>query len=352
MSNKILFIDRDGTLIDEPEDKQIDCVSKLKLKPNVIHALRKLTLVGYQLVMVTNQDGLGTISFPEHTFIAPHELLLEIFASQGIHFADILICPHFAEDRCQCRKPNIGLVLKYLKNNQLDFERSYVIGDRTTDLKFAENIGIKSIHYSNQDWFSIAKLILEQPRTATLKRQTKETNIIASINLSEPDFIDIHTGIGFLDHMIEQIAKHAGFSLQLRVQGDLNIDEHHTVEDTAIVLGSTLKKALGDKIGIQRYGFLLPMDEARAEIALDLSGRSHFIFQGNFNREMVGGLPTELVPHFFHSFADALGAALHIIVTGENAHHMVESIFKGVGRTLRQALTINGHELPTTKGLL
>lgn len=353
MPKKILFIDRDGTLIDEPEDKQIDSLNKLKLKKNIIPALLKLQKAGYHLVMVSNQDGLGTSSFPQEDFTLPHEKLLHLLESQGIFFNDILICPHFSTDQCECRKPKLGLVMSYLRDKQMDYEQSYVIGDRATDVELAKNMGINSILYNDEiDWLDLARELTTLPRRAQITRATKETNVNVTIDLDTSDNVRIETGIGFFNHMLEQLAKHGGFDLQVNVSGDLQVDEHHTVEDTAIALGEALRQALGDKLGINRYGFLLPMDEARTEVALDLSGRGYFIFEGEFNREQVGNLATELVPHFFRSLAENLGAALHIKVQGDNTHHMVESIFKSVGRALRQAIHQQGFELPSTKGLL
>ncbi len=352
MYKKILFLDRDGTLIDEPEDNQVDQLQKLALKKNVIPALLKLQQAGYSLIMISNQDGLGTSNFPRENFLLPQNMLLNIFSSQGIYFKDILICPHIPTDYCDCRKPKIGLLIDYLKNNKIDFIKSYVIGDRETDVEFAKNIGIKSIFYTDQDWLDIAKQLITAPRTAEIQRITNETKINIAVNLDQNNKIDIKTGLGFFDHMLEQLAKHAGFNLEINASGDLAIDEHHTVEDTAICLGQAIRQALGDKLGINRYGFLLPMDESSAEIALDLSGRGLFIFQGKFSREKIGDLPTELISHFFRSFAENLAATLHIKVQGENVHHMIESIFKGVGRSLAQAIKQKGNELPTTKGVL
>lgn len=353
MRKKIIFLDRDGTLIEEPADQQIDSIEKFKLKPNVIPALLKLQAAGYTFVLVSNQDGLGTPSFPEADFVLVQNLLLTILASQNIHFAAIYICPHFASDRCACRKPNINLVLEYLQREDWDRAHSYVIGDRQTDLEFAKNMGIRGILYEDTPgWLALADELTLNSRAAKIQRITQETAIQGMLDLAKTTPLKIHTGIGFFDHMLEQLAKHAGFSLVLQVEGDLVIDEHHTVEDTALALGQALRQALGDKLGIQRYGFLLPMDEALTEIALDLSGRSFFVFDGHFPREKVGELPTELVAHFFRSLAESLLATLHIKVQGENAHHMIESIFKGVGRALRQAIQQQGHELPSTKGIL
>ncbi len=350
---KILFIDRDGTLIEEPVDQQVDSIAKLKLQPQVIPALLSLQAAGYTLVMVTNQDGLGTSAFPTADFELPHHLLLDILQSQQIHITAVHICPHKPEDNCDCRKPKLGLVMDYLRQEKIDFTNSYVIGDRETDLIFAKNLGIRGIHYGKPyTWMEIVRELTMANRRATVSRITKETDITATVDLDHGDNNNIQTGIGFFDHMLEQLAKHGGFSLQIKVNGDLQIDEHHTVEDTALTLGQALRQALSDKRGIHRYGFLLPMDEALTEIALDLSGRPYFVFTGNFNREKVGELPTELVPHFFRSLGETLGANLHIKVTGENSHHMVECVFKGVGRALRMAMKREGHDLPSTKGTL
>jgi imidazoleglycerol-phosphate dehydratase / histidinol-phosphatase len=352
---KILFVDRDGTLVTEPADFQIDSLEKIAFMPGVFAALQELLRHGYQLVMVTNQDGLGSPQFPTQHFEVVQQFILDAFASQGIVFDQIFVCPHLPSDACSCRKPKTGLVADYLQTNPMDIQRSAMIGDRDTDLKFASNLGIRgfkvaSNNTSDMHWSKIASAVLA--RRAHYQRTTNETSITITLNLDTTSPLKIHTGIGFFDHMLEQLAKHAGFSLLLECSGDLQIDEHHTVEDCALALGSALREALGDKLGIARYGFLLPMDEALAQVALDLSGRAHSEFQGKFSRETVGGFPTELVAHFFQSLAASLGAALHIKVQGENAHHMIEACFKGLGRTLRQACTRTGTELPTTKGLL
>lgn len=352
---KILFIDRDGTLIIEPCDQQIDSVEKLAFIPGVIPALLQLKVAGYVFVMVSNQDGLGTDSLPQERFDLPHQLMLRIFESQGIHFENIHICPHKPEENCDCRKPKLGLLLPYLTEQKIDRDHSWVIGDRETDVQLAHNLGIRGIHFGQENaltWAEVVQRILSRPRAATITRKTKETKVNITVDLDQPDHIHVETGIGFFDHMLEQLAKHGGFSLSVSVQGDLHIDEHHTVEDTAITLGEALRKALGDKLGIGRYGFLLPMDETLVQVALDLSGRAYFVFHGTFTRERVGDLATELVPHFFHSLAESLKATLHIDVKGENTHHMVESIFKGVGRALRQAIVKIDMGLPSTKGVL
>lgn len=353
MFNKIIFIDRDGTLIEEPEDKQVDNLCKVKLKKNVIPALLMLKQAGYALVMISNQDGVGTPSFAKKDFESAQNWLLGLFQTQGILFDAVLICPHFESDNCLCRKPRLGLVMDYLRGGKLDFQQSYMIGDRQSDILLAENMGIQSILYDDQkDWLEMARALVAQPRRFALNRITAETHINVAVDLDQSRFIQVNTGIGFFDHMLQQLAKHGDFGLELNVKGDLVIDEHHTVEDAALALGDALRRALGDKRGISRYGFLLPMDESLATIAIDLSGRSFFVFEGKFDREIVGALPTELISHFFRSLAESLGAAIHIKVTGDNAHHMIESIFKGVGRALRQAFYKQGYDLPTTKGVL
>lgn len=359
---RVLFIDRDGTLIEEPSDQQIDSLKKLRLMPGVIPALLQLRGAGYEFVMVTNQDGLGTASFPEPAFREPHEFLRDLLASQGIRFAAEFICPHFPTEGCACRKPKTGLVDEYLRINPVDREHSYVIGDRETDLELARNMGLVGLRLrtdagKGETWAEIATRLthpssLTTGRRAQVQRRTRETEIAVSVNLDSEGPIQVTTGLGFFDHMLEQIAKHGGFALELKCQGDLQIDEHHTVEDCALALGQALKSALGDKHGIQRYGFLLPMDEALVQVAIDLSGRAYFVFEGKFGRDNVGQLPTELVPHFFRSLADALGAAINIKVQGENTHHMIEACFKGVGRALRQAIRITDTSLPSTKGAL
>lgn len=357
MSEKILFIDRDGTLNTEPEDNQVDALDKIKLVPGVIPALLSLRDAGYRFVMVSNQDGLGTESFPQPDFDVCQAHILSIFSSQGIEFDEIFVCPHFAVDDCECRKPRTGLLTQFLAETPLDIDACAVIGDRDTDLQLAANIGVRGFLVDpggtiEQSWDRIRSALVSTERRAHVKRRTNETDIDVTVNLDECAPIEISTGIGFYDHMLEQIAKHGGFSLLLRCGGDLEVDEHHTVEDTAICLGQALRQALGDKRGIARYGFLLPMDESEARVSLDLSGRAAFRFEAPFTRDEVGQLPTELVGHFFQSLAEALGAALHINVTGENNHHMIEACFKAVGRTLRQAIRIEGAELPSTKGVL
>ncbi len=350
---KILFLDRDGTLIEEPADEQVDALDKVRLVPGVIPALLRLKAAGYEFVMVTNQDGLGTQSFPEERFWPVQRFVLELFASQGISFREVLIDRSFAHAPAPTRKPGIGLVLHYLRGGLLDFAASAMVGDRETDLQFAANLGIRGFRVGphGQPWAAVAEGILGA-RRASLIRRTRETEIEIELVLDREQTPQIATGLGFFDHMLAQLAVHGGFALGLRCRGDLEVDEHHTVEDCALALGEALRRALGDKRGIGRYGFLLPMDESLAQVALDLSGRPFFVFDGRFPRERVGELPTELVPHFFRSLAESLGAALHLSVRGENAHHMVEACFKAVGRALRQALRREGEALPSSKGAL
>jgi imidazoleglycerol-phosphate dehydratase/histidinol-phosphatase len=355
MAAKIAFLDRDGTLVLEPPDEQVDRLDKVALVPGVIPALLRLRDAGYEFVMVTNQDGLGTASFPEPDFRIVQDFILALFTSQGITFRAILVCPHRPGDGCDCRKPRTGLVQPFLAGTDLDRARSIVVGDRTTDLELAANLGLRGLRVDPMDresWTRLARELLDQPRRAEVRRDTKETRIRASVDLDAPGPTSVATGIGFLDHMVDQVARHGGFALSLECQGDLDVDEHHTVEDVALALGEALRKALGDKRGIGRFGFCLPMDETQAQVAIDLSGRAYSVFKGTFPRPEVGGLPTELVPHFFRSFADSLGAALHVEVTGENTHHMVEACFKATGRALRQALRREGSDLPSTKGML
>lgn len=350
-----LFIDRDGTVVEEPPDEQVDSLEKVRFMPGVFAALVELTRHGYRLVMVTNQDGLGTDTFPTAAFQRPQQFILETLRSQGIEFHAIFVCPHVKSDGCGCRKPNTGLVAEYIRTSGVDLSSSAVVGDRDTDLQFAANLGVRAVRVRRQGtpdetWAEAVHALTS--RRAQVGRRTRETNIDVRVDLDEPSPIHIATGIGFFDHMLEQLAKHGGFALDLACKGDLEIDEHHTVEDCALALGEALRRALGSKVGIARYGFLLPMDEAQAQVAIDLSGRACAQFSGRFNRESVGGLPTELVPHFFRSLAESLGAAVHVSVTGENSHHMIEACFKGVGRALRQALRRESQELPSTKGVL
>jgi imidazoleglycerol-phosphate dehydratase/histidinol-phosphatase len=355
IQTKVMFVDRDGTLIEEPPDEQVDTIAKIRFMPEVFTALRQAKKLGFKLAMVTNQDGLGSASFPQSAFDEPHQFMMDAFSSQGVEFDAVFVCPHRKSDGCACRKPKTGLVADYLREQNVDLAASVMIGDRDTDLEFARNLGVRGIRVrrhgtAEETWPAILRTLGE--RRARIKRKTKETDIEVAVNLDNTTPVKIVTGIGFFDHMLEQIAKHGGFALSLNCAGDLEIDEHHTVEDCALALGEALRAALGDKMGIARYGFVLPMDEAQVRVAIDLSGRAYGVFEGKFSREAVGGLPTELVPHFFKSLAESLKAAVHVTITGENTHHMIEACFKGTGRALRQAFRREGEELPSTKGML
>jgi len=372
MPQKILFIDRDGVLIDEPADEQIDAFEKFRLTKGCIAALQMLRDAGFQFVMVSNQDGLGTASFPRAAFEGPQRLLLQILESQGISFREILIDESFAHENKPTRKPGIGLVMHYLRDRDIDLAGSAMVGDRETDLQFASNLGVRGFRLKDghYDWAGIAHALTTSPRTATVERTTKETKITVQVDLDRAAEPAIATGHGFFDHMLEQLGKHGGFGLAVRCAGDLHIDEHHTVEDCALAIGQALKQALGDKRGIGRYGFdggdgdrgadqadaraafALPMDETRAAAVVDFSGRPYFVFEGAFPRAEIGGLATELVPHFFRSLCETSGLNLHLQVRGENTHHMVEACFKVVARALRQAVKREGTALPSTKGLL
>ncbi len=354
MKRKILFVDRDGCLIEEPADEQIDTFEKLALLPNVIPALRRCLARGYELVMVSNQDGLGTDSYPQADFDGPHDLLLRILVSQGVQFREVLIDRSFPHEESDSRKPATGLVRHYLADDSWSRAASAMVGDRDSDMQFAGNIGVRGLRVGpdGMGWTDVAHLLCDAPRIAEVSRETRETQIRVKVDLDTTADPEINTGIGYFDHMLEQIGKHGGFALKLSCQGDLHVDEHHSVEDSALALGQALREALGDKRGIGRYAFTLPMDETLAKAALDLSGRPWFEFEGQFPREKVGELSTEMVTHFFRSLCETLGANLHLSVHGENAHHMVEACFKAVARCLRQAIRREGDELPSTKGSL
>lgn len=358
MAEKVLFVDRDGTLIAEPVDEQIDRVDKLRLITDVVPALLALASAGYRLVMVSDQHGLGTSSLPATRNAAPQEFLLSLFATQGIVFDEVFVGPQQPADQHESPKARVGLLTRYLAETNIDLERSAVIGDRAADMEFAAAIGLQGYLLEedgpfDSTWKGISARILGAARRARVQRKTGETDIDLVVELDNSTGpTRAQTGIGFFDHMLEQIAKHAGFRLTLTCSGDLEVDDHHTIEDVALCLGEALRTALGDKRGIGRYGFLLPMDESEAQASVDLSGRPYCVFRGDIPRDYVGKMPAEMVQHFFHSLADALRAAIHVEVRGENAHHMIEASFKSVGRALRPALRREGVDLPTTKGLL
>ena len=355
---RILFIDRDGTLIEEPADFQIDSFEKLRFVDGAIPALLRLREAGYEFVLISNQDGLGTPAFPQAAFEGPHRLMLQVLASAGITFSDELIDTSLAHENAPTRKPGIGLALAYIQDRGIDWPRSAVIGDRETDVQFAKNLGVRAFQLRSPqfggewEWSGIAHVLVDAPRTAHVARETRETRIRVDVDLDRAAEAKVSTRIGFFDHMLEQLGKHGEFALELTCNGDTHIDEHHTVEDSALALGQALRDALGDKRGIARYGFTLPMDEALASAALDFSGRALFVFDGAFKRERVGDLPTELAPHFFRSLCDAAGINLHLQVRGENDHHQIEACFKVVARALRQAMRREGTALPSTKGVL
>ncbi|MCC7249130.1 MAG: bifunctional histidinol-phosphatase/imidazoleglycerol-phosphate dehydratase HisB [Lysobacter sp.] len=354
----ILFVDRDGTLIEEPADFQIDAYEKLAFVEGVIPAMLRLRDAGYEFVIVTNQDGLGTEAFPQAAFDGPHTLMLRIFESQGIRFRETLIDTSYAHENAPTRKPNLGLVQPMLRDRGIDWSRSAMVGDRDTDIQFADNLGIRGFKLRSPvfgegvDWAQIAHTLVDRPRSAIVERNTKETRIAISVDLDREADPRVSTGLGFFDHMLEQIGKHGGFALDIRCNGDLRVDEHHTVEDTGLALGQALRQALGDKKGIARYGFVLPMAEAQASATLDWSGRPYFVFDGAFARERVGDLPTELVPHFFRSLCETAGLNLHLAVRGDNDHHKIEACFKVVARALRRSFVREGDALPSTKGAL
>ena len=354
---RVLFIDRDGTLIEEPYDEQIDSFEKLKFVDGVFRNLgfirRKLD---FRFVMVSNQDGLGTSSFPEDTFWPVHNFILQTLEGEGISFDEQLIDRHFPEDNSPMRKPGTGMLTEYLNNDKYDLANSYVIGDRETDRKLAENIGCKALilGQDGMTWDKIAEILFAGERIAEVSRKTKETDIYVKVNLDGSGKCDISTGLGFFDHMLEQIGKHGMMDLTIHTKGDLHVDEHHTIEDTAIVLGECILKGLGDKRGIERYGYCLPMDDCLCQAVLDFGGRPWLVWDVEFHRERVGDVPTEMFLHFFKSCSDAARINLNIKAEGENEHHKIEGIFKALARALKMAVQrdIFHFELPSTKGML
>jgi imidazoleglycerol-phosphate dehydratase / histidinol-phosphatase len=362
---KVLFIDRDGTIIIEPPvDFQVDSLEKLEFYPMVLSNLRKIIEeTDYELVMVTNQDGLGTSSFPEDTFWPAHEKMLTTLKNEGIIFKDILIDRSFPHEGKPTRKPGTGMLNAYM-NGDYDLANSYVIGDRKTDIELAKNLGAKSIFIGEEDdaadlsttsWDTIYEYLRLPERVAEVRRTTSETDIYIRLNLDGSGKCDIQTGIHFFDHMLEQLGKHGATDLEIKVKGDLHIDEHHTIEDTALALGEAYLKALGDKKGINRYGFLLPMDDVLAQVAIDFGGRPWIVWEAEFKREKIGELPTEMIYHFFKSFSDTSKCNLNIKAEGNNEHHKVEAIFKALARAIKFAVkrdlrTLD--QLPSTKGVL
>ena len=373
---KILFIDRDGTLALEPENYQLDSFDKLIFYPGVFNSLGKISReLDFELVMVTNQDGLGTPSFPENTFWPIHRFLLKCFENEEIIFDDIYIDKSLPSDNAPTRKPGIGLLKKYINNKNYDLENSYVIGDRLTDMELALNLGAKGIFISNDEklvemeisenlnnlislkttkWNDIYSFLKLKQRVVTKKRVTNETKINLDLNLDGNGESDINTGIAFFDHMLNQIARHGNMDIKLSVHGDLEVDEHHTIEDTAIILGEAFYSALGEKIGIERYGFSLPMDDCLAQVSIDFGGRNWLVWEANFKREMIGKMPTEMFMHFFKSFSDGAKANINIKAEGSNEHHKIEAIFKAFAKAIKFAIKRDPNKmiLPTTKGSL
>ena len=363
---KALFIDRDGTIIVEPpSDQQVDSLEKLEFIPKAISCLRKIAQFGdYELVMVTNQDGLGTESFPEDRFWPAHNKMLRTLENEDVFFDEILIDRSFPEDNASTRKPRTGLLTEYLSGSY-DLSKSFVIGDRLTDVELAKNLGAKSIFFSNEpsdsadfttrDWEEIFRLAVLEERTASIHRKTHETDISIRLNLDGAGLHDIRTGLNFFNHMLDQLSRHSGCGMDIKTNGDLHVDEHHTIEDTAIALGEAFRQALGDKRGINRYGFLLPMDDSLAQVALDFGGRAWLVWDVSFKREKIGDMPTEMFYHFFKSFADAAQCNLNIKAEGNNEHHKIEAIFKALAKAIKMAIQRVPEEmktLPSTKGVL
>lgn len=378
MAKRVLFIDRDGTLIHEPEDRQIDSLEKLEYFPKVFQAMAAISKLDYELVMITNQDGLGTEYFPEEIFWPAQNKMMEALKNEGIEFSEVFIDKTFKKDNMPTRKPGTALLTDYIDNPDYDLKNSFVIGDRLSDVKLAQNLGGKGIWINTghgrgmedlaeseeemrpcialetADWNEIYKFLKLANRSATVQRNTKETQISIKVNLEGSGNADIQTGIGFLDHMLEQVARHGNIDLEIMVKGDLHIDEHHTIEDTGLALGEAVLKALGDKRGIARYGFTLPMDDCLAQVALDFGGRNWLVWEAEFKREKIGEMPTEMFVHFFKSFSDAAKCNLNIKAEGENEHHKIEAIFKAFAKAIKMAVKRDSEnmQLPSTKGVL
>ena len=371
MSKRVLFIDRDGTIVVEPSDEQLDSFDKLEFVPGVFKSLSFLKEhTDFEFVMASNQDGLGTPSYPEKDFYPTHNFILNTLKGEGVEFDDILIDPHFPEDNAPTRKPGTGMFGKYMTGDY-DLSGSYVIGDRATDVELARNLGCRAIllqdsadslpadlkptcAFASLDWWKVAEFIFAGERRASAHRATKETDILVELNVDGSGKCDISTGLGFFDHMLEQIGRHGGMDLTIKVKGDLYVDEHHTIEDTGIVLGECIRKALGSKRGIERYGYALPMDDCMAQVVLDFGGRSWLVWDAEFKREKVGEMPTEMFLHFFKSLSDAAAMNLNVQARGDNEHHKIEAIFKAFARALKQAVRrdIWNYSLPSSKGVL
>jgi imidazoleglycerol-phosphate dehydratase/histidinol-phosphatase len=376
---KVLFIDRDGTIVLEPEGYQLDSLDKLEFYPKSFQYLAKITNeLDYELVMVTNQDGLGTDSFPEDTFWPTQNFILRAFENEGILFDDIFVDRSFPEDNAPTRKPRTGMLTKYIDNPAYDLANSFVLGDRLTDVELAKNLGAKAIFMNTSegagsteiaskrdelddvitlqstDWKVIYEFLKLEARSATISRKTNETDIFINLNLDGTGKSKIETGIAFFDHMLDQIARHGQMDLEILVKGDLEVDEHHTIEDTAIALGEVFAKALGNKLGIERYGFCLPMDDCLAQVAIDFGGRNWLVWETEFKREMVGKMPTEMFLHFFKSFSDGAKANINIKAEGQNEHHKIEAIFKAFAKAIKVAVKRDTEKmiLPSTKGML
>ncbi|MDQ8750153.1 bifunctional imidazole glycerol-phosphate dehydratase/histidinol phosphatase [Elizabethkingia miricola] len=375
---KVLFIDRDGTLVLEPEDYQVDSFTKLEFYPEVFQYLSKIAKeLDYELVMVTNQDGLGTDVHPEENFWPVHQFIIKALENEDIYFSEVLIDKTFPSENAPTRKPNTGLLTHYINNPEYDLQNSYVIGDRITDVKLAKNLDSKGIFIANDEnlgaeeiskeesleqyialkttsWKAIYEFLKLESRTASVERNTNETKIKIKLNLDGTGKSNIQTGLGFFDHMLDQIARHGQMDLDIKVSGDLEVDEHHTIEDTAIALGEVFSTALGNKLGIERYGFTLPMDDCLAQVAIDFGGRNWLVWDADFKREKIGEMPTEMFYHFFKSFTDGARANLNIKAEGQNEHHKIEAIFKAFAKAIKSAVKRDQEKMifPSTKGML
>ncbi|MCT3733405.1 bifunctional histidinol-phosphatase/imidazoleglycerol-phosphate dehydratase HisB [Elizabethkingia anophelis] len=375
---KVLFIDRDGTLVLEPEDYQVDSFTKLEFYPEVFQYLSKVAKeLDYELVIVTNQDGLGTDVHPEENFWPVHQFIIKALENEDIYFSEVLIDKTFPSENAPTRKPNTGLLTRYINNPEYDLQNSYVIGDRITDVKLAKNLDSKGIFIANDEelgaeeiskeesleqyialkttsWKAIYEFLKLESRTASVERNTNETKIKINLNLDGTGKSNIQTGLGFFDHMLDQIARHGQMDLDIKVSGDLEVDEHHTIEDTAIALGEVFSTALGNKLGIERYGFTLPMDDCLAQVAIDFGGRNWLVWNADFKREKIGEMPTEMFYHFFKSFTDGARANLNIKAEGKNEHHKIEAIFKAFAKAIKSAVKRDPEKmiLPSTKGML